>query len=77
MPVLKDDLDHWAKSNYLPSHMDTVVCLAILDAERAEEKQKNKLSEKDFLTNVEAFKDLDRIKKRYNIEIDDEHFNSD
>ena len=35
------------------------------------------MSEKDFFTNVDAFKDLDRIKKRYNIEIDDDHFNSD
>ena len=35
------------------------------------------MSEKDFFTNIDAFKDLDRIKKRYNIEIDDEHFNSD
>ena len=41
MPMLKDDLEYWAKTNYLPSQMDTVVCLAILDATRAEEKRQN------------------------------------
>ena len=41
MPMLKDELDYWAKSNYLPSQMDTVLCLAILDAKRADEKRQN------------------------------------
>ena len=75
--MLKDDLDYWVKTNYLPSHMDTVVSLAILDAKRAEEKRQNQFNEKDFFTGVDALRDLDRIKKRYNIEIDDNHFNSD
>ena len=57
--------------------MDTVVCLAILDAKRADEKRQNQFCEKDFFTGVDALRDLDRIKKRYNIEIDDAHFNSD
>ena len=57
--------------------MDTVVSLAILDAKRAEEKRQNQFNEKDFFTGVDALRDLDRIKKRYNIEIDDNHFNSD
>ena len=75
--MLKDDLDYWVKTNYLPSHMDTVVSLAILDAKRAEEKRQNQFDEKDFFTGMDALRDLDRIKKRYNIEIDDDHFNSD
>lgn len=35
------------------------------------------LTEEDFFTNKDFLKDLDKIKRRYNIEIDDEFFNSD
>ena len=50
MPMLKDGLDHWAKSNYLPCQMNSVLSLAITDAEYADEKKKNMLTEEDFYT---------------------------
>ena len=77
MPMLKDELEYWAKSNYMPCQMDSVISLAIMDARHKQEKKKNELTEEDFFTNVDAMKDLEKIKSRFNIEIDDDFFNSD
>ena len=36
MPLLREELDWWAKANYLPCQMDTVLSLAIIDARNQE-----------------------------------------
>jgi len=51
--------------------------LAIMDARRTEERLGNQLTEADFFTKGQALKDLERIRKRYNIQIDQQLFNSD
>ena len=50
MPMLKDSLAYWAKSNYLPCQMETVMSLAALDARRKDERLENQLTEEDFYT---------------------------
>ena len=57
--------------------MTTVVNLASMDARRHKERIENQLSEQDFFTSADALKDLEKIKRRFNIEIDEDHFNSD
>jgi len=54
-----------------------MVNLAIMDVRRAQEKKDNELTEDDFFTKEEAMNELDRLKLRFNIAIDSDHFNSD
>ena len=57
--------------------MSTVINLASMDARRHKERLENQLTENDFFTSADALKDLEKIKRRFNIEIDEDHFNSD
>ena len=57
--------------------MDTILNLAIIDARNEKERKENQLTEADFFTNIDAMKNLEKIKRRYNIEIDDDFLNSD
>ena len=41
MPLLKDNLDYWAKFNYLPKKMNSIISLAIMDARNNQEKRDN------------------------------------
>lgn len=77
MPHLHDMLKYWAQSNYEPSQPETMINLAIMDVRRAQEKKDNELTEDDFFTKEEAMNELDRLKLRFNIAIDSDHFNSD
>ena len=77
MPLLKDNLEYWAKYNYLPKKMNSIISLAIMDARNEQERKDNQLTEEDFFTNDDQIENLKKIKRRYNIEIDDEFFNSD
>ena len=77
MPGLKTDLEYWTRANYLPVQMSTVINLASMDARRHKERLENQLTENDFFTSADALKDLEKIKRRFNIEIDEDHFNSD
>ena len=77
MPMLQDNLDTYAKLNTEPCQMGTLLSLAVMDARNAKEKKDNMLTEEDFFTNADALKSLEHIKKRFNIKIDEEFFNSD
>ena len=57
--------------------MDTILNLAIIDARNEKERKENQLTEADFFTNIDAMKNLEKIKRRYNIEIDDDFLKSD
>ena len=77
MPLLKDHLEYWAKFNYLPKKMNSIISLAIMDAKNNQEKKDNQLTEEDFFTLDDQIENLNKIKRRFNIEIDDDFFNSD
>ena len=77
LPKLYDSLDKWSKSNKDPCYMDTIMSLAIIDARNEKQRKDNQLTEDDFFTNIDALKSLEKIKRRYNIEIDDDFLNSD
>ena len=64
--------------NVQPCHMDKALRVALLDQQRKEEKQKSLNDASSFLfSNEESKKELDRLKKRYNIEVDNDFFTSD
>ena len=65
--MLQDNLDTFSKLKTEPCQMDTLLCLAVIDARNAQEKRDNMLTEEDFFTNVDALKSLEHIKKRFNI----------
>ena len=41
MPMLREELVRWAKSNYMPCQMDRVLNLAVIDARNKQEKEEN------------------------------------
>lgn len=77
MPMLKEELEYWAKTNYMPCQMDSVINLAVMDARTKQEREENQLTEDDFFTPKESKNERERIMHRFKIEIDDEFFNSD
>ena len=48
-----------------------------MDAQRMEEKNRNKMTEADFYTVKDQRKELLRLQIRHNMEIDKTHLNSD
>ncbi len=77
MPMLKGDLETWSKINYMPVKLDSIMSLAIMDARRLEERKAVIAEREDFYTAADQMKNLNRIKERFNIKLDEEHFNSD
>ena len=77
MPMLKGDLEKWSKINYMPVKLDSIMSLAIMDARRLEERKAVIAEREDFYTAADQMKNLNRIKERFNIKLDEEHFNSD
>ena len=57
--------------------MDKILRLSLLDKRRKDEKYENQLAAANFITKEEAQTELNRIKKRYNIVIDKDFFNTD
>ena len=77
IPLLKDNMNHWIKTNQAPVQMDRVLRVSLMDARRREEHQMSKLTDADFYTIEEAKQDRERLMKRHKIEIDKDFFNSD
>jgi len=75
--MLKGDLETWSKINYMPVKLDSIMSLAIMDARRLEERKAVIAEREDFYTAADQMKNLNRIKERFNIKLDEEHFNSD
>ena len=75
--MLKGDLETWSKINYMPVKLDSIMSLAIRDARRLEERKAVIAEREDFYTAADQMKNLNRIKERFNIKLDEEHFNSD
>ena len=61
----------------MPAELDVVMSMAIMDAQRIEEKKRNKMTEADFYTVKDQRKELLRLQIRHNMEIDSTHLNSD
>lgn len=77
IPLLKDNMNYWIKTNQAPVQMDRVLRVSLMDARRREEHQMSKLTDADFYTIEEAKQDRERLMKRHKIEIDKDFFNSD
>ena len=70
--MLKDKIKHWSQNNHLPAQLDVVMGMAIMDAQKLEEKKRNQMTEADFYTAKDQQKELHKLQIRHNIEIDTE-----
>ena len=61
----------------MPAKLDAVMGFAIMDARLKKEKEDNQMTEADFYTAKDQKDELHRLQIRHNMEIDNEHFNSD
>ena len=48
--MLKDKIKNWSQNNHLPAQLDVVMGMAIMDAQKLEEKKRNQMTEADFFT---------------------------
>ena len=53
--------------------MEINLRISLIDARRKEEKSMRLTNEADFYTKEETLNELERIKKRYNIELDEKY----
>ena len=70
-------MSKWVRRNEQPCNMDIMLRVSLIDARKKEEQSMKLTNEEDFYSREETFHELERIKKRYNIEIDEKFFNSD